>query len=74
MDFGLRSLEVRVLNLGGKNFKLRVPKTHHTYNNEKSKFIVKENKIVVSIHKSKKDDNWFTLHKQEMIGESIDDK
>ena len=74
VDFGIRSLEVRILDLKGVNYKLRVPKTHHPYNSDKSKWITKENKITISLFKRQKEDNWFTLQKQQMIGETLDDK
>ena len=74
VDFGIRTLELRVIGLGGKNYKLRVGKTHHPYEPTKSKYLIKENKIVLSLAKRRSDDNWFTLHKQNMIGETLDDK
>lgn len=74
VDFGPRSLELRVMGLKGVNYKLRVNKTHHPYNNEKSKFLVKENKIILSLFKRKQDDHWFSLQKQNMIGETLDEK
>ena len=74
VDFGIRSLEVRIIGLAGLNYKLRVPYTHHPYNPEKSKFLAKGDKLTVSLFKRKQDDNWFTLQKQAMIGETLDDK
>lgn len=54
--------------------RLRVPKTHNTYNAKESKFMSNEKKIVVSLRKNLPTDNWFTLHKQDLIGETIDYK
>lgn len=65
---------MKILDYNGKNLRLRVPKTHNTYNAQKSKYLVKDDKIVISIKKKNETDNWFTLHKQDLIGESIDDK
>lgn len=74
VDFGVRSLDLKIIDYNGKNLRLRVPKTHNTYDAAKSKYLVKENKIVVSIRKKNETDNWFTLHKQDLIGETLDDK
>ena len=65
---------MRVIGLKGVNYKLRVPKTHHPYNKDKSKYLVKDGKVVITIQKRKSDDHWFTLQKQNMIGEGVDDK
>jgi hypothetical protein len=74
VEFGVRSLDIKIVNYKGKNLRLRVPKTHNTYDSKNSKFVVDDKKMVVSIKKSNEQDNWFTLHKQNLIGESIDDK
>lgn len=74
VDFGVRSLDVKILDYNGKNLRLRVPKTHNLYDFAKSKYLYKENKIVISLKKKNETDNWFTLHKQDLIGETMDDK
>lgn len=74
VDFGVRSLDIKIIGYKGKNLRLRVPKTHNTYDAKNSKFMSNEKKIVVSLRKNLESDNWFTLHKQDLIGESIDDK
>ena len=74
VDFGVRSLDIRLIDYQGKNLRLRVPKTHNTYDSKASKFEVDEKKIVLSIKKNHETDNWFTLHKQNLIGESVDDR
>lgn len=74
VDFGVRSLDIKIIGYKGKNLRLRVPKTHNTYDAKSSKFMSNEKKIVVSLRKNLESDNWFTLHKQNLIGESIDDK
>lgn len=74
VDFGVRSLDIKLVGYKGKNLRLRVPKTHYQYDAKSSKFEVDEKKITVSIKKISETDNWFTLHKQDLIGETIDDK
>lgn len=76
IDFGVRSLDAKIIDYPeeGQNLRLRVPKTHHTYDASKSKFLVKTGKLIISLKKANLTDNWFTLHKQNLIGETIDDK
>lgn len=74
IDFGVRSLDIKLIDYKGKNLRLRVPKTHHQYDAKNSKFELDEKKITVSLKKASESDNWFTLHKQNLIGETIDDK
>ena len=74
IDFGIRTVDLRILDLKGVHYRFRVGRTHHPYNSEKSKYILKENKITLCLFKQKPTDNWFSLHKQKMIGETLDDK
>ena len=74
VEFGVRSLDVKLIGFEGKNLRLRVPKTHYPYKPEGSKYLVKDDKIIVSLKKRDASDTWNTLHKQEMIGEGLDDK
>jgi hypothetical protein len=76
IEFGVRSLDAKILDYPqpGRNLRLRVPKTHHTYNAAQSKYLVKTGKIIISLKKANISDHWFTLHKQNLIGETIDDK
>ena len=74
VEFGVRSLDVKLIGYEGKNLRLRVPRTHYPYNPEGSKFLVRDDKIIVSLKKRDASDTWNALHKQEMIGEGLDDK
>ena len=74
IDFGIRTVDLKIADLKGVNYRFRVGKTHHPYNSEKSKIVVKDNKLTICLFKQKQTDNWFALHKQNMIGETLDDK
>ena len=74
VDFGVRSIDLKLIGYEGKNFRLRVPKTHYPYKPDGSKFLVSEDKIIISLKKREATDTWNTLHKQDMIGEGLDDK
>lgn len=74
VKFGIRTLDFKIKDYEGKNLRFRVPKTHYPYNPEGSKYLVKDDKIIISLKKRKESDNWFTLYKQKMIGETLDDK
>ena len=74
VEFGIRSLDVKILGYKGKNLRLRVPKTHYTYDFAKSKYVVKDKKIIISLRKKNETDSWFTLHKQNLVNEGIDEK
>jgi len=52
-EFGNDSFDVSVLNLNGKNYRLKRDNLEHDIDPEKSKYIVKADKIVVKLHKIK---------------------
>ena len=52
-EFGNDSFDVSVLNLNGKNYRLKRINLEHDIVPDKSKYIVKADKIVVKLHKTK---------------------
>ena len=52
-DFGKDTFDVSVRNLNGKNYRLKRDNLEHDIVPEKSKYIVKADKIVVKLHKIK---------------------
>lgn len=51
--FGADEFDVTVLKLGGKNYRLKKNNLEHPIVPEKSKFVVKADKIIVKLHKVK---------------------
>ncbi len=64
-----RSFEITVWELGGKNYKFAVPKTQLAYLTKDSKIKQKKDELVIMLKKFAQSDNWFSLHKQKMVGE-----
>lgn len=54
-DFGTEYFDVIVRDLNGKSYRLKKDKLEHDIDPEKSKYIVKADKIVVKLHKVKGD-------------------
>ena len=68
-EFLPRSFAFKINGYEGKNRIFRVPRLHFKINPEKSKFVLKPNKIIISLYKHKENDQWFTLFKKKMVGE-----
>ena len=51
-----------------KNWVFAVPKTQCKIDYQKSNIDIKAHKIIIWVKKVKKDDNWFSLHKQKTVG------
>lgn len=60
---------MKIHDLRGKNYLFSVTRASNNIDADKSKIIVKDDSIVVVLRKAKKDDHWFALHKQKMIGD-----
>jgi calcyclin binding protein len=58
-DFGSDSFDVTIHDLKGKNYRLKRGNLEHDIEPEKSKYIVKADKIVVKLHKIEKDYGGF---------------
>jgi calcyclin binding protein len=52
-DFGKDSFDITVMDLNQKNYRLKKDNLEHDIDPEKSKYIVKADKIVVKLHKIK---------------------
>ena len=69
-----RSFEIKLLDFEGKNLNFAVPKLQCKIVPEKSKFWItsKGDKMIISLHKIKKDDNWYSLFRTKAIGDDDD--
>ena len=68
-EFLPRSFAFKIHGYEGKDWIFRVPKLHFKINPDKCKWLLKPNKIIISLNKYKESDSWFTLFKQKMVGE-----
>lgn len=68
-EFLPRSFGLKIHGYEGKDWIFRVPRLHFKINPDKCKFLLKPDKIIISLCKYKENDNWFTLFKQKMVGE-----
>jgi hypothetical protein len=63
-----RSFEIKFMNLNGNNYKFGVPILHYKINPGDCKYLLKTDKIIISLKKLKKDDRWISLFKTKTIG------
>ena len=63
-----RSFEIKIYDYSGKNWVFGIGRTQCAINIEGSKILVKGDKLLVTLRKVKKDDNWFSIHKVKTIG------
>ncbi|CAD8104902.1 unnamed protein product [Paramecium sonneborni] len=63
-----RSFEIKIHDYQNKNWTFGVARTQCKLDAANSKFTLKGDKILITIRKVKKDDNWFSIHKQKTIG------
>ncbi|KRW98883.1 HSP20-like chaperone [Pseudocohnilembus persalinus] len=70
--FFQRSFEIKIHNYKGKNLRFGSGKTQCKIDPDQSRFMLKDNKIIISIRKFQKTDNWFSLHKTKTIGGDSD--
>lgn len=68
-EFMPKSFSFKIHGYEEKNRIFKVPRLHFKINPEKCKFILKPNKIIISLCKHKDSDQWFTLFKKKMVGE-----
>eukprot|EP00392_Amoebophrya_sp_AT5.2_P016809 g17105.t1 len=67
--FGERSFEVLIHDYKGKNWRLGCAKTHEGILPEKSRHVVRDNKITLMLHKATDGAIWFDLFKKKAIGD-----
>lgn len=66
--FNEKSFEICFKNLKGKHYKFGVPNLQCKIDPKSSKFLVKQDKILISLKKIKKEDRWISLFKTKTIG------
>jgi len=57
-DFGLRSFDLKIHGLGGKNYRMVKDRLDEEINPDKSKIIVKKNEVRVKLHKTKGEESY----------------
>lgn len=67
-SFGESNFMFKIRSFKGKNYQFCVPRLQCKINPEKSKIAILDNKIRISLHKDKENDNWFALFKTKTIG------
>ena len=67
------SFDITIHDFNKKDLRFGVPRTQCKLNAAESQITIKNDRITIWIRKIKTDDNWFSLHKKKLIGESIDD-
>ncbi|CAD8197814.1 unnamed protein product [Paramecium pentaurelia] len=63
-----RSFEIKIHDYQNKNWTFGVARTQCKLDSANSKFTLKGDKILITLRKVKKEDNWFSIHKQKTIG------
>jgi len=58
-EFEDTKLDLRIQDLNGKNFRLRIPELHNKIDIALSKFNIKSNGITITLQKEAKDDGTF---------------
>merc|ERR1711865_178365 len=57
-DFGLRSFDLKIQGLNGKNYRMLKNRLDEDINVEKSKIVVKKNAVHIKLHKTKGDESY----------------
>jgi HSP20 family molecular chaperone IbpA len=73
VEFGERSLSVKVYGLSEKNYSFAVPKLHAKICPPDCKWQIKANCLQLTLRKKKEDSSWYSLFKQKAIGERESD-
>jgi len=68
-----RSLEVKIWNYNNGSLIFGVPKTMCKMNPSESKYLIKPDKLILTLRKFKKEKGWFSLHRVKTIGGSDED-
>ncbi len=63
-----KGFEIKIHDYKGKNWIFAVPRTEVRIDPEGCKFIVKPDKILISLKKKKKESHFFSLNKTKKIG------
>jgi hypothetical protein len=63
-----RSFELKIHSYEGKNWVFGIGRTMNRMNPEGGRFTVKDDKILITLKKAKKEDNWFSLVPVKTIG------
>ncbi|CAK59544.1 unnamed protein product (macronuclear) [Paramecium tetraurelia] len=63
-----KSFEIKIHDYQNKNWTFGVARTQCKLDAANSKFTLKGDKILITLRKVKKEDNWFSIHKQKTIG------
>lgn len=69
MRFLDKSFELKIFDLGGKNYSFAVRRLQNKIIPEQSKFWTKGNKLIINMRKFKKEDNWPSLIRTKAIGD-----
>ena len=63
-----KSFEFKVRGLNGKNYKFAVPRLQHRTLPESCRYVVKNDKIIITLKKKNAKDVWFSLFRQKPVG------
>jgi len=72
VHFGVRSFELLVEGIGGRNVRFACYKTHGEMKPEECKYTVRANRVNLLLRKAKEKDHWFDLFKKRAIGDDDD--